>query len=137
MQLRPWEGTPKVYSLAFRTGCCQGVVSPINSDRRGARHPPLVGCTRKAAIYAEAAGLLAPGGVVVNMDLLAARPARLPAEFLDALGMEEDDPSGQPAPVTPQLAMLRVAGLTDIDCFWWKLRELAILEGHKPAVGGV
>jgi len=90
---------------------------------------------RKAAIYAEAADLLAPGGVLINMDLVASPTAALQAEFLEALGMEEDDPSDQLAPVAPQLTMLRDAGLTDVECFW-KWRQMAILAGRKPAAGG-
>jgi tRNA (cmo5U34)-methyltransferase len=91
---------------------------------------------RKAELYGEVAGLLAPGGVFLNLEHVASATPALHRWFLDALGVapEDDDPSNKLAPVGPQLQWLRVAGLTDVDCHW-KWRELALLAGRKGDAG--
>jgi tRNA (cmo5U34)-methyltransferase len=86
---------------------------------------------RKRALYAELFELLEPGGVFLNLEHVASATPALNAEFLAALGMEEDDPSNQLAMVEEQAEWLRQIGFADVDCMW-KWRELALLHGRKP-----
>jgi len=85
---------------------------------------------RKRALYAEIYGVLEPGGVFLNLEHVASATPNLSAEFLELLGIEEDDPSNQLVPVEPQLEWLREIGFRDVDCMW-KWRELALLHGRK------
>jgi tRNA (cmo5U34)-methyltransferase len=86
---------------------------------------------RKRALYAELFELLEPGGVFLNLEHVASATPALNAEFLAALGMEEDDPSNQLVMVEEQAEWLREIGFADVDCMW-KWRELALLHGRKP-----
>ncbi len=112
---------------------------------------------RKRELYAEIFGLLAPGGVFVNVEHVAsATPLgeqfvetayaenllRFRREEQSEAGLTLDDvlaelrarpdkTANRLAPVETQLGWLREAGFTDVDCYW-KHFELAVLAGYKP-----
>jgi tRNA (cmo5U34)-methyltransferase len=85
---------------------------------------------RKRSLYNELFEMLEPGGVFLNLEHVASATPALGAEFLEILGIEQDDPSNQLAPVETQLEWLRGIGFRDVDCMW-KWRELALLHGRK------
>ncbi|MEA2481204.1 MAG: tRNA (cmo5U34)-methyltransferase [Thermoleophilaceae bacterium] len=89
---------------------------------------------RKQELYREVFALLEPGGIFLNLEHVASATPRLHTEFYDAIGQaaEDDDPSNQLALVEDQLDWLRGIGFDDVDCMW-KWRELALLQGRKPA----
>lgn len=89
---------------------------------------------RKRSLYAELPGLLEPSGVFANFEHVAAPSARLHAAFYAAIDepLEHEDPSDRLRDVESQLAWLREAGLTDVDCYW-KWLEMALLIGVRPA----
>jgi len=113
---------------------------------------------RQAALYAEIAGLLAPGGIFVNIEHVASASAWATDRFQDAMidslyahqerlgrGLtrqqvsdmwvhREDQQANLLAPVETQLAWLRAAGLTDVDCYF-RIFELAVLAGRQPSEG--
>jgi len=90
---------------------------------------------RKRSLYAEVFELLAPGGVFLDLEHVDSPTPELHEAFLYAIGSspEADDPSNKLAPVADQLAWLRAAGFTQVDCHW-KWRELALLGGVRPGV---
>ena len=85
---------------------------------------------RKRTLSAEIAGLLAPGAVFANLDIVESPTPALHARWRDEMGVV-DDPSDQLCALVPQLEWLREAGLTDVDCIW-KWRSLSLLRGHRP-----
>ena len=85
---------------------------------------------RKQSLYAEIAALLTPGGVFANLEIVRSPTQALHDQWRDEMGAQ-DDPSDRLAPMEPQLAWLRDAGLADVDCIW-KWRALALLRGTKP-----
>jgi ubiquinone/menaquinone biosynthesis C-methylase UbiE len=107
--------------------------------------------TRKREVYREVFDLLAPGGVFVNIEHVAATSpwvAALHDElFIDNLqarhtGMSRkevaetyylrgDKTANLLTPVETQCAWLRELGYTDVDCFV-KIFELAVFGGRKP-----
>jgi tRNA (cmo5U34)-methyltransferase len=89
---------------------------------------------RKRTLYAEAAALLAPGGVLANLDIVESPTPSLHVQWREEMGAT-DDPSDQLAPLWPQLEWLRAAGLDDVDCIW-KWRSLSLLRGHRPVDAG-
>lgn len=84
---------------------------------------------RKQSLYAEAAALLAPGGVLANLEIVESPTPALHARWRDEMGAV-DDPSDRLCALEPQLAWLRDAGLVDVDCIW-KWRSLALLRGQR------
>jgi SAM-dependent methyltransferase len=86
---------------------------------------------RKQSLYAEIAGLLAPGGVFENLEIVRSPTQALHDRWRDEMGAR-DDPSDMLCDLEPQLAWLRAAGLDDVDCIW-KWRSLALMRGKKPA----
>ncbi len=86
---------------------------------------------RKRTLYAEAAQLLRPGGLFVNLEVVQCATPRLQDEFNDRIGRPGGDPEDILAPVGEQLAWLRDAGLVDVDCTW-RWRGFALLTGHTP-----
>jgi tRNA (cmo5U34)-methyltransferase len=101
----------------------------------------------KAGLYARAASLLAPGGVFVNAEQIAGATSAFDAlqqarwrddcheaGASDAVLAAADERMAidLPAPVEVQLAMLRAAGLVDVDCPFRSWR-FAVLAGWAPA----
>jgi cyclopropane fatty-acyl-phospholipid synthase-like methyltransferase len=86
---------------------------------------------RKQMLYAEAAGLLAPGGVFANLEIVASPTRELHDRWRDEMGAR-DDPSDVLRDMESQLGWLREAGLAHVDCIW-KWRSLALLRGERPA----
>ena len=86
---------------------------------------------RKRTLYAEVATLLSPGGIFANLEIVASPTQVLHDRWRAEMGAT-DDPSDHLCPLEPQLAWLRDAGLTDVDCIW-KWRSLALLRGSRPA----
>jgi tRNA (cmo5U34)-methyltransferase len=87
---------------------------------------------RKRALYQEIFELLVPSGVFCNLEHVASPTPRLHAEFLKAIGWEDEDPSNKLLDLDTQLGWLREIGFVDVDCHW-KWRELALMVGVKPA----
>ncbi len=100
----------------------------------------------KADLYARAAQALAPGGVLVNAEQVAGPTPVLDAAYRErweahtrALGADdamlaaaaERMAIDRPAPVEDQLAMLREAGLVDVDCLFRSWR-FAVIAGWAP-----
>ncbi|MGH9089892.1 MAG: class I SAM-dependent methyltransferase [Acidimicrobiales bacterium] len=85
---------------------------------------------RKRTLYAELAGMLAPGGILANLDIVASPTPALHRRWRDEMGAE-DDPADHLADLAPQLAWLRDAGLDDVDCIW-KWRSLSLMRGRRP-----
>ncbi len=89
-----------------------------------------VGDERKRALYAEAADLLAPGGVLANLEIVASPTQVLHDRWRDEMGAH-DDPADVLRDMASQLEWMSDAGLTDVDCIW-KWRSLALLRGERP-----
>jgi tRNA (cmo5U34)-methyltransferase len=113
---------------------------------------------RKRALYREVYDLLGPGGVFLNNDLVATPPAfKARFEELNLLTIQEQDRikrggarpleeiraemrvqlqaagsqhHSQIAALGDQLAWLREAGFTSVDCYW-KYLDLSIFGGAK------
>lgn len=87
---------------------------------------------RKQALFTEIAALLRPGGMFANLEVVASATPELHAAFLAAIGRGANDPEDRLAEVEPQLAWMRSAGLTQVDCVW-RWRGFALLIGSAPA----
>lgn len=85
---------------------------------------------RKRELFAEVHGLLAPGGVFANLDLVSSASARLHERFRREIGREEDDPSDRLADLSVQLGWLRDAGFDEVECHF-KWLELALIVAVK------
>ncbi len=85
---------------------------------------------RKESLYAEAAGLLAPGGVFCNLEIVASPTPALHDRWRDEMGAR-DDPSDILRDLPSQLRWIEAAGLAHVDCIW-KWRSLALLRGERP-----
>lgn len=85
---------------------------------------------RKQALFREVHALLGPGGVFVNLDLVAATSARQHERFRLAIGRPQDDPADRLAGLCDQLAWLRDAGFEDADC-QFKWLQLALFVGTR------
>jgi tRNA (cmo5U34)-methyltransferase len=88
---------------------------------------------RKRALYGEIHDLLAPGGVLANLEHVASPTAALHDAFMAALDAPEDA-SNRLLDVETQLGWLREAGFEDVDCLW-KWREMALLAGVRAGAG--
>jgi tRNA (cmo5U34)-methyltransferase len=87
---------------------------------------------RKRAIYREVFAMLSPGGVFCNLEHVASPSTELHRAFLDAISVENEDPSNKLLGLEAQLGWLRDIGFEDVDCHW-KWRELALFGGVKPS----
>jgi cyclopropane fatty-acyl-phospholipid synthase-like methyltransferase len=85
---------------------------------------------RKRTLYAEAADLLAPGGVFANLEIVASPTPELHVRWREEMGAR-DDPSDKLRDLFSQLTWLQEAGLEHVDCIW-KWRSLALMRGEKP-----
>lgn len=86
---------------------------------------------RKRSLFAEVAGLLAPGGRFLNLEVVASASPVRHAEFLDAIGRAADDPEDRLATVEDQIRWMGEAGLVAPDCLW-RWRGFAVLVGDAP-----
>ena len=89
---------------------------------------------RKRSLYAEAFGLLRPGGLFANFEHVASPSRRLHLAFFAAIDepLEHEDPSDRLLDIHTQLEWLREIGFEDVDCHW-KWRELALMAGRRPS----
>ncbi len=87
---------------------------------------------RKRALYQQIFEILAPAGVFGNLEHVASMSPRAHAQFLEAIGWPDEDPSNKLLDLETQLHWLREIGFEDADCHW-KWRELALFAGVKPA----
>jgi cyclopropane fatty-acyl-phospholipid synthase-like methyltransferase len=84
---------------------------------------------RKQQLFAEAAAQLTRAGVFVNLEVVASATPQRHAEFLVAIGRTHDDPEDRLATIEDQLAWMRDAGMTNVDCVW-RWRGFAVLVGE-------
>jgi tRNA (cmo5U34)-methyltransferase len=85
--------------------------------------------SRKQALLSETARLLDPGGVFVNLEVVASATPQRHAEFLAAIGRTADDLEDRLASIEDQLSWMRDAGMTNVDCLW-RWRGFALLAGE-------
>ncbi len=109
---------------------------------------------RKRIIYGQLFDLLAPGGVFINLEHVAAATALgdamwieifsehvaayqaarghsiRPADVMQQVNASHEQDANILAPAETQLAWLREIGFVDVDCYW-KWFELAVLAGFK------
>jgi tRNA (cmo5U34)-methyltransferase len=71
---------------------------------------------RKRTLFAEVHSRLAPGGVFVNLDLVAAATPERHRRFRAAIGRREDDPTDCLGDLCDQLRWLRDAGFAEVEC---------------------
>lgn len=90
---------------------------------------------RKQALFREVYALLRPGGVFVNLDLVAAVNAEQHERFRLAIGCLQDDPADRLAHLCKQLGWLREAGFEDVDCHF-KWLQLALFVGTRSQWAG-
>ncbi len=89
---------------------------------------------RKRALFSEVHALLTPGGVFVNLDLVASATLEQHERFRRAIGREEDDPADRLASMCEQLGWLRDAGFEAVDCHF-KWLELALIVAARAPSG--
>jgi tRNA (cmo5U34)-methyltransferase len=85
---------------------------------------------RKRALYGEIFQIVAPDGVFCNLEHVASPTPRVHAQFLEAIGWPDEDPSNKLLDLEAQLRWLREIGFEDVDCYW-KWRELTLFAGTK------
>jgi cyclopropane fatty-acyl-phospholipid synthase-like methyltransferase len=86
---------------------------------------------RKRSLFGEIAGLLRPGGVFANLEVVQCATPELHEEFNRRIDRPGGDPQDVLAEVEPQLAWMREAGLVQVDCSW-RWRGFALLVGQAP-----
>ncbi len=91
-----------------------------------------LGDERKRALFREVHALLAPGGVFVNLDLVASATLGQHERFRRAIGRVEDDPADCLADLCEQLSWLRDAGFREVDRHF-KWVELALIVAVRVA----
>jgi len=86
---------------------------------------------RKRSLFNEIHSLLVPGGVFVNLDLVASATPQEHERFRHAIGRDKDDPADRLAGLCEQLDWLKDAGFQTVDCrFKWM--ELALIVAVVP-----
>lgn len=86
--------------------------------------------TRKRELFGEIHGLLAPGGVFANLDLVRSASAGLHERFRREIGRVKDDPTDRLAGLNEQMEWLREAGFDEVECHF-KWLELALIVAVK------
>ena len=89
---------------------------------------------RKQSLFGEITQALRPGGVFANLEVVACATPELHEEFQRRIGRPDGDPDDILVSVEDQLAWMRSAGLTQVDC-QWRWRGFALLVGQAPSVG--
>ena len=87
---------------------------------------------RKQELFGEVHELLEPGGVFANLDLVRSATPGLHERFRHEIGRVEDDPSDRLADLAEQMAWLREAGFSGVDCHF-KWLELALIVATRAA----
>ena len=85
---------------------------------------------RKRALFCEIHSLLVPGGVFINLDLVASASPESHERFRHAIGRPQDDPADHLAGLCDQLDWLRQAGFQGVDCHF-KWLELALMVARR------
>lgn len=88
---------------------------------------------RKRELYGEIFGLLNPGGVFLNLDVVTSPTPALEWRFLLEIGEDPDagySPPDRPLDLQTQLRWLREIGFDEVDCYW-KWLALVLLGGAK------
>ncbi len=67
----------------------------------------------------------------VNLEVVASATPERHDDFIAAIGRTADDPEDRLASVDAQLAWMREAGMTNVDCLW-RWRGFAVLAGEAP-----
>lgn len=86
---------------------------------------------RKQSLFAEVVASLRPGGVFANLEVVQCSTPELHEEFNRRIDRPGGDPEDVLAPVEPQLAWMRDAGLEQVDCNW-RWRGFVLLVGAAP-----
>jgi tRNA (cmo5U34)-methyltransferase len=89
---------------------------------------------RKRELFDEVHGLLAPGGVFANLDLVRSASTRLHERFRREIGRVEDDPTDRLAGLDEQMDWLREVGFAEVDCHfkWLELALIVAVKAHPP-----
>jgi tRNA (cmo5U34)-methyltransferase len=87
---------------------------------------------RKRTLFGEIQGLLAPGGIFANLDLVTSSTAQQHERFRRAIGRVRDDPTDRLAELCEQLDWLRDAGFQEVDCHF-KWLELALVVARRSS----
>jgi len=85
---------------------------------------------RKRQLFGEVHGLLVPGGVFANLDLVRSPTQQLHERFRREIGRVEDDPSDRLADLFEQMEWLCGVGFAEVDCHF-KWLELALTVAVK------
>ena len=96
----------------------------------------------KRALYAAIAQRLAPGGVFLQIDIIAAPTDDVQSLYWELDDREHQERGEQPwdrsrirhtelQPLDDHLRWLRDAGLQRVDCYWKRL-DVALIGGRKP-----
>jgi ubiquinone/menaquinone biosynthesis C-methylase UbiE len=86
---------------------------------------------RKRSLLAEVVGILRPGGLFANLEVVQCATNELQQEFYRRIERPGGDPEDHLAEIEPQLAWMRDAGLVQVDC-QWRWRGFALLVGLSP-----
>ena len=84
---------------------------------------------RKRALFGEVAHQLTDHGFFANLEVVSSATPELHRQFLDLIGRPDNDPEDRLASIEDQLAWMREAGLTEVDCLW-RWRGFALLVGR-------
>lgn len=92
---------------------------------------------RKRELFDEVHGLLAPGGVFANLDLVRSASTRLHERFRCEIGRVEDDPTDRLAGLDEQMDWLREVGFAEVDCHfkWLEMALIVAVKAQPPSSG--